>query len=96
MFPAIKSAMLRSGITSVIKAEMRDGPGASGRVGILSLYHYIGTSRKYLPVEQLFRNTPLRFSIKLGIEDLTLDAGRYGTLWLMPFTMIKKYIDTHS
>ena len=96
MFPAIKVALPRSVITSVIKEEMRDAPGRSGGAGILLLYHYMGTSRKYLLVEQLFTSTLLGFSIQVCIEDLTLDAGKYGSLWLIPFTVIKKYINTHN
>ena len=96
MYLAIESAFPRSGIISVIKSEMRDGPGISDVEGILSLYHYMGTSRTSLLAEQLFRGTPFGFSIKVGIEDLTLDSGRYGTLWLIPFTIIKKYIGTNS
>ena len=80
MFPVIKVALLRSGVKSIIKGETRNGPGRSGGAGIISLYHYMGTSQTSLLVEQLFRNTPLGFSIKVDIEDLTLDAGRYRTL----------------
>ena len=80
MYPAIKSVLPRSGIKAVIKAEMRDGPGRSGGAGILSLYQYMEISRTSLLVGQIFRGTPLGFSIKVGIEDLTLDAVRYGSL----------------
>ena len=96
MYPAIRVALSRSGTTAVIKIEMGDCPGRLGGAGILSLYHYMGASRISFLVEQLFRGTPLGFSIKVGIEDLTLDAGRYGSLWLIPFPIIKKYINTHS
>ena len=34
--------------------------------------------------------------MRVGIEDLVMDAGRYGLLWDMPFPIISKYIDNHS
>ena len=96
MWPAIKAALPRSGIASVIAGKIRDGPGGSGGSGSLSLYHYMGTSRTSKLVEELFRGTPLGFGMKMCIEDLVLDAGWYGLLWKMPFMKISKYIAAHS
>ena len=96
MYPAIEAALPRSGISASIAVEIRDRPGITGGAGALSLYHSMGTSRTSLLVEQLFRGTPLEFYMKVVIEDLVMDAGKYGLLWDTPFPIITKYIDNHS
>ena len=96
MYPALKSALPKSGIAACIAGKVRDGPSISGGAGALSLYHYMGTSRTALLAEQLYRDTPLGFEMKTCIEDLVVDTGRYGLLWNMPFPIISKYIDKHS
>lgn len=96
MCPALKAALTRSGISSKIAGQIRDNPSGSGGASTLSLFHYMGTARTSLFVEQLFRGTSLGFSIITCIDDLVLDTGRYGLLWNMPFPIITKYVDAHS
>ena len=96
MYPALKSALPKSGIAACIAGKVRDGPSKSGGAGALSLYHYMGTSRTALLAEQIYRNTPLGFEMKACVEDLVVDTGRYGLLWNMHFPTISKYIDKHS
>ena len=96
MYPAIKAALPKSGMTSTICTEVRDGPSQSGGGGVLSLFHFMGTSRTSFLVEHSFRNTPLGNSIRVCIEDIVLDAGLYGLIWHMKFSEIKKYIEGHS
>ena len=96
MYPAIKAALFKSGILGVMNREIRDGSGSIGRYGILSLYRYMGNSRILLLVEQLFGDTPLEDIIRVCIEDMVLEAGRYGPLWLMSFPIISQYIDRHN
>lgn len=43
MYPAIRVALLRTGITTKIASDIRDGPLDSGGAGVLSLYHYMVT-----------------------------------------------------
>ena len=54
------------------------------------------TSRTFLLVEQLFRDTPLGDSSRVYIEDIVLYAERYVPLWLMPFPSISYYADKYS
>ena len=96
MCPAIRAVSPKSGISASMVVDIRDNPGKSGGLGTISLYYYMGTTTTSLLVEQLFRGTPLGFSIRVGIEDLVIDAGRYGALWDMLFPNILKYIDNHS
>ena len=51
MYPAIKVDLPKSGLASVIAGGIRDGLGRFGGAGLLSLYHYMGTSRTSLLVE---------------------------------------------
>ena len=96
IYPEIKAALPKSGMASVMATEIRDGPSFSGGAGVLALFHYMGTSRTSLLLEQLFRDTLLGFGIRVCAEDFVLDAGMYGLLWKMPFQTISKYIDNHS
>ena len=64
--------------------------------GVLSPYHFIGTSRTSCIVEQINRGLPLGDIILLTIEDLVIDSGLYGTVWNIPATFIKTYVDKHS
>jgi len=96
MYPAIKAALPKSGITSTICTEIRDGPSQSGGGGVISLFHYMGTARTSVLVEHVFRNTPLGNGIRVCIEDIVIDAGLYGLIWKMKFYEIKKYIEGHS
>ena len=75
---------------------MRDGPIYSLGSGCLSFFHYMGTSRTSIVMEQITHKTPLCNIILINIEDLVIDAGLYGSVWTMPFNMIKKYIMNHS
>ena len=51
MFPAIKAALPKSGITSTVEHAMRDGPVSTLDTGVLSLYHFMGTSKTACVVE---------------------------------------------
>jgi len=96
MYPAIKAALPKAGITSNIAADIRDGPSLSGGSGLLSLFHYSGTSRTSMIVEQVARRTPTGMFLLTCIEDLVLDSGLYGSLWQMPFLSLKQYVQGHS
>ena len=61
----------------------------SGGGDVLSLFHYIGTTRISVLVEHVFRDTPLGKSICVCIEDIIIDAGLYGLIWNMKFCDIK-------
>ena len=95
MYPAIKVALPKCGMASVMSMDIRDGPSISGGVGALALFHYMSTSITSLLLEQLFRDTPLGYGIRVCIGDLVLDAGMYGLLWEIRFQTISKYIDKH-
>ena len=96
MYPAIKAALPKAGISAHISKYIRDGPIGSGGLGVLSLYNYQGTSRTSMLVEQVNKMTPTGLFLLTCIEDMVLDAGLYGPLWDMPFHRISVYIQSHS
>ena len=91
-YPAIQVALPKSGITLCIATDVRDGPSRSVGAGVLSLFHYMGTSRTSILVEHAFRDTPLGKHIRVCIEDIVIDAGLYGLIWDMKFSDIERYI----
>ena len=96
MWPAIRAALPKSGITSKIAADIRDGPSINGGGGVLSLFHFQGTSRTSMIVEQVPRGTPTGKFLLTCIEDLVLESGLYGSLWQMPFHHFHRYTQQHS
>ena len=96
MWPALKAALPKSGISSYISTAYRDGPRDYGGAGCLSLFHYQGSTRTALIVEAINRKTPAGFFLLLCIEDVVLDTGQYGSLWDMEFKTISQYIQSHS
>ena len=96
LYPALKAALPRTGLSSNLVTEVRDGPLELGGAGILSLYHRQGTACTTMVIEQIFKQTstgkiPLTYK-----EDLVLVAGLYGSLCKMDFNKIAKYIPRHS
>lgn len=85
MHPTIRAVLPKSGVAASMVTEVRDGPSQSGGASVISLYHYMGTSRIVLLVEYSFRRTHLGKIIRVCIEDIVLDAGLYGLLWNIPF-----------
>ena len=96
MFPAIKAALPRAGITSTMEKYMRDGPVSTLGTGVLSLYHFMGTSRSAYMVEQLQYNMPLGKILRINIEDVVVESGLYGPIWDMDMEYVQKYLSQHS
>ena len=96
LYPAIKAALPKAGIASNLVEAVRDGPVSCGGAGIVSLYHYQGTVRTAILVEQTFKRTTTGNLLLTGIEDLVLETGLYGSLWKMPFEIVAPYIQKHS
>ena len=96
MYPALKSALPKAGIASNIVGKIRDGPLEFGGAGVLSLFHYQGTARTSMLVEQVYKQSTTGKLILTCIEDLVLETGLYGSMWSMPFEDVKKYIHNHS
>ena len=96
LYPAIKSALPKAGIAYNLAEAIRDGPISCGGAGITSLYHYQGTVRTALLVEQTFRGTTTGKLLSTCIEDLVLETGLYGRLWNMPFETVSVYTQQHS
>ena len=95
-FPAIKSALPKAGIASNLVSVVRDAPLSIGGAGVLSLFHYQGTIRTTMLVEQVFKKTTTGQLLLTCIEDLVLESGLYGSLWKMPFPQVSKYVMQHS
>ena len=89
MYPAIRAALPKAGIVATMATAMRDGPVSSLGNGVLSLFHFMGTSRTACVVEQLAHNTPLGKFFRVNIKDLIIDAGLYGKLWDMDISSTK-------
>ena len=96
MWPALKAALPKAGISSYISTEYRDGPRDYGGAGCLSLFHCQGSTRTALIVEAIHRKTTAGFFLLLCIEDVVLDAGQYGSLWDVKFKEVSQYIQAHS
>ena len=96
MWPALQSALPRSGIASSIPTSYRDGPRDYGGAGCLSLFHCQGSTHTTLVVEHVYRKTPTGYFLLMCIEDLALETGLYGPIWEMDFNKVSRYIQTHS
>ena len=96
MWPALKAALPKAGISSYMHTTHRDGPRECGGAGCLSLYHYQGSTRTALIIESITRKTPTGYFLLLCLEAMILDTGQYGSLWGMNFNAVKQYIQTHS
>ena len=59
MYPTINVALPKSEIAENITTYMKDGPVESLGCGVLSLYHFTGTTRTVGVVDQLACKTPL-------------------------------------
>ena len=81
MHLAITTGLPTRGITMCISSEVRDRLSGCGGVGVISLYHFIGTSGALFLLEQIFRNTILGKMINTCIKDIMLDSGLDGLLW---------------
>ena len=95
-FPAIKAALPKSNICSMMPGAVRDCPQQYGGLGISSLYHFQGTSRISILTEQIFLKSTTGLLLLQNIEDMALETGLYGLLWDMPFPYITKYVARHS
>ena len=96
MYTDIKVVLPKASITANIESSIRHTPSSSLGIEIISLYHYMGTSRTTCLLDQVFHKIPLGAILILNIEDLVIESGLYGKLWEMPFDAIQKYISTHS
>ena len=96
MWPALKAALPKAGISSFMHSAYRDGPREYGGAGCLSLYHHQGSTRTALILESITRKTPTGYFLLLCLEDMVLDTGQYGSLWKADFTDAQKYIQSHS
>ena len=96
MWPALKTALPRSGIASNMASAYRNGPREYGGAGVLDLFHCQGSTRTAMVVEHLYRKTPTGYFLLMIIEDVVLETGLYGSLWQMRFETISKYIQNHS
>ena len=96
MYPVLRAALPRTGISSKIVADCRDGPISTLGVGCISLFHFMGTSRTTKLIDQVGGKSPLGDIIMCNIEDIVVDSGLFGKIWDMPFIDISKYIDKHS
>ena len=95
-FPAIRAALPKAHVCTSIPSSICDCPKPFGGLGLSSLYHYQGTSRIAILCEQIHKQSPTGKLLLHNIEDVTLEAGLYGSLWDMPFDIISKYISRHS
>ena len=96
MWPALKTALPRSGIASNMASAYHNGPREYGGAGVLDLFHFQGSTRTAMVVEHLYRKTPTGYFLLMIIEDVVLETGLYGSLWQMRFETISKYIQNHS
>lgn len=70
MSPAISAALIQPGISHNLLCEIREGPIVGGIVGVLSFFHYQGTSKTTMLVDQIARGTPCGKVISVVHTDL--------------------------
>ena len=80
----------------ILASEIRDAPMKGGGIRVLSLFHYEGTSRTTMLIDQISRNTSCGKVLMTCIEDMTLESGMYGPLWEMDMGIISKWVSNHS
>ena len=95
MYPVIKAALLKSGITTNMTTYARDCPLYNDGAGVLSLFHYQETSHTAMLVDQCNRQTPTGKFLNLCIENLVLEAGLYGPRWEIPIKKIPAWVSKH-
>ena len=54
MFPTTRAALPISGIASSLEADIQDGPDTNGGAGVLSLFHFQGTSCITMVIDQIY------------------------------------------
>ena len=96
MWPALKAALPKAGISSFMPAGHRDGPRDCGGAGCLSLFHYQGSTRTAMILESIHRKTPTGYFLLLCLEVMVLDVGHYSSLWDTKFSEVTQYIQSHS
>lgn len=67
-----------------------------GGIGVLSSFHYEGTSRTVILIDQISRNTSCVKVFMTYIEDMALESGIYGPLWKIDIGMNSKWVSYHS
>ena len=92
MFSVIKAALPRADIALSISIAFRDCPINSLGAGILSMYHFVGTSRTSILVDKINKKTQLGTIMIGNIKYIILDAGLFGSSWELPFDTINKYV----
>ena len=75
---------------------IRDGPPSSGGGGMLSLFHFQGTSRTAMIVKHCQKQSITGKLILLCIEYFVMEVGMYGSLWTNSFSIFSKYVSDHS
>ena len=96
MWPVLKDNLPKCGISTSISTSIRDGPVLSDGGGMLAMFHYQGTSRTAMIVEQCHKNTTAGKFLQICIEDLVMEIGWYGSLWKHTFNRFSKYTSNHS
>ena len=80
MWPVISATLPRSGLSRTIVSEIGDVPIIGCGIGVLSLFHYEGTSRTAMLLDQISRNNSCGKMFMTCIEDMTLESGMHGPL----------------
>ena len=75
MWPALKAALSKAGISSFMPAAHRDRARDYGGAGCLSLLHYQGSTRTAMILESIHRKSPPGYFLLLCLEDMVLDVG---------------------
>ena len=55
MWPALQGGLPKCGISACMATAIRDGPPSSGGGGMLSIFHFQGTSRTAMIVENCYK-----------------------------------------
>ena len=78
MCPVFKAGLPKCGISTNMARKVRDGPVTNGGGGMLVMFHYQGTSRTAMIVEQWHTKTTAGEFLEICIEYLGMEIGWYG------------------
>jgi len=96
MTPVIRGVLPKVGFSSTISGVVCDAPISSGGLGVLDLFHFMGTERTAIMLSQCWQGTPIGQLFITSIEELALDTGLYGPLWQQPYHQYSNWTSTHS
>ena len=94
MAPAIAIGLQKSGISKNFPSDARHAPITSGGFNVLHMYNEMGVARTTALLEHCHNETPTGKFMKMHLEHLVMEAGLYGSIWMMPQPKLEQWCTT--